>query len=203
MLKTDRLTLSLILALAFSMILASLGSFAQQCGAVRKETLRLHIIANSDSETDQTNKLLVRDAVLEEYSELLCGKTVEQAVLFADFLKDEITLTAEKTLAAQGCFDKVKTEVTEMYFDTRSYRDGVTLPAGNYTALRLVIGEGRGQNWWCVMYPPLCLPICMGEPAQNVARDITSLEQQPAVKMKFASVELAQKIMQTYKKAAG
>ena len=203
MLRSDRFTLTLIFALIFSMLFSSVNSFAQQCDTVREETFRLHIIANSDSEIDQANKLLVRDAVLAEYSEMLCGKTAEQAALFADFLKAEIELTAEKTLLAAGCSGKVKAEVTDMYFDTRTYQDGVTLPAGNYTALRLIIGEGKGQNWWCVMYPPLCIPACMGEQAQKVTDDIMSLEQQPAVKIKFATVELAQKISQAYQKAAG
>ena len=201
--KTDRLTLSVILTLVFSMMFTSLNSFAAQCDNIRGETLRLHIVANSDSKADQANKLLVRDAVLAEYSELLCGKTADQAVMFADFLKEEIELTAKKTLAAQGCFDEVSAEITEMYFDTRSYQSGVTLPAGVYTALRLVIGEGKGQNWWCVMYPPLCIPACMEQQAEKVACDIMELEHQPAVKIKFAAVELIQKISQVYKKPTG
>ncbi len=196
MLKTDRLTLTLILTLIFSMMFSSFQSFAQQCDTVRGETLRLHIIANSDSEADQSNKLLVRDAVLAEYSELLGGKTAEQAALFAGFLKDEIVLTAEKTLRSAGCSDKVTAEVTEMYFDTRNYQNGVTLPAGRYTALRLIIGEGGGKNWWCVMYPPLCIPVCMSGQAEKAEKDIMALEAQPAVKMKFAVVELTQKISQ-------
>jgi len=203
MAKANRFTLTLIFTLIFSMTFASFNRFAEQCGNVRNETLRLHIIANSDSEADQINKLLVRDAVLSEYTELLCGKTAEQAALFANFLKDEIKLTAEKTLAAQSCFDNVQVEVTEMYFDTKSYQDGITLPAGRYTALRLIIGEGKGQNWWCVMYPPLCIPACIGEQAQKVTGDILSLERQPAVKMKFAVIELAQKLAQTYQKPIG
>jgi len=203
MTKSDRFTLTLIFTLIFSMLFSSVNSFAQQCDTIRGETLRLHIIADSDSETDQANKLLVRDAVLSEYSELLCGKTVEQAAMFADFLKDEIELTAEKALLAAGCDDRVKAEVTKMYFNTRTYQEGVTLPAGNYTALRLIIGEGKGKNWWCVMYPPLCIPVCMGEQEQKIASDIFALEQQPAVKIKFAAVELAQKISQACEKAAG
>lgn len=201
--KADRSTLTLIFTLVFAMAFASISGFAAQCDTVRGETLRLHIIANSDSKTDQANKLLVRDAVLAEYSELLSGKTAEQAALFADFLKDEMELTAEKTLAEVNCYDSVKAEVTEMFFDTKSYRDGITMPAGKYTALRLVIGDGKGQNWWCVMYPPLCIPACAGDEAQKVTEDILMLEHQPAIKIKFAAVELAQKILQLQRKSAG
>jgi len=192
--KADRFTAALALALLFSMFTLSVESFSQHCDIVRGETLRLHIIANSDSEQDQANKLLVRDAVLKEYSELLCQNTAEQAALFADFLKEEIEITAQKTLSLAGCSHPVKAQVTKMYFDTRSYQNDITLPAGYYTALRLIIGDGNGQNWWCVMYPPLCLPVCSGDASQKSLADINSLQIQPAAEVKFALVELIQKL---------
>lgn len=198
--KTDKFIFTLIFTLVFSMMTLSFESFAVRCEAVRGETLRLHIIADSDSEYDQNNKLLVRDAVLEQYSEVLCGKSVEQAKYFADFLKEEIALTARQILEQNGCKDNVSVEVTDMYFDTRSYQNGITLPAGEYSALRITIGEGKGQNWWCVMYPPLCIPACIEGEAAETGRKIAELELQPAYKAKFAAVELIEKISSSIRK---
>ena len=198
--RTDKFVLTVALTLIFSIILLSFEGFALRCDDVRKDTLRLHIIANSDSEADQSNKLLVRDAVLAEYSQILSGKTKEQAIAFADFLKDDIKLTAEKTLYNLGCEHKAKVEIVNMYFDTKSYQSGITLPAGEYAALRITIGEGKGHNWWCVMYPPLCIPACSGEQAQKIEHNIRELEQQPAYKAKFAIIEFAEQAAAFLKK---
>ena len=192
--KSDRFVFAVIFALVFSMITLSLDSFAIKCQAVRGETLRLHIMAASDSEKDQQNKLAVRDAVLEQYSDILCGKDIEQAKYLADFLKDDIKQTAENTLKKNGCNDGVSVELTDMFFDTRSYQNAITLPAGEYSALRIIIGEGKGQNWWCVMYPPLCLSACVKDEAMQVQQSISELGQQPAYRAKFAIVELMQNI---------
>ena len=192
--KSERFVFAVIFALVFSMITLSLQSFAVRCEAVRGDTLRMHIIAASDSEQDQRSKLLVRDAVLQQYSDILCGKSIEQAIAFAQFLKDDIKQTALNVLKQQGSSDDVRVEITDMYFDTRSYQNGITLPAGNYSAVRIIIGEGKEQNWWCVMYPPLCIPACIEGDSAQIKGEIAALENQPAYKAKFALVELAQKI---------
>lgn len=193
MTKTDRFVLTVALTLIFCMILLSIEGFAAQCEAIRGETLRLHIIAASDSENDQRLKLLVRDALLSEYSEVLGAGSANQAAAIAEFLKEDITVTAQKTLREHGCPDNAEVSVQEMYFDTRSYQNGITLPAGRYLALRVVIGEGKGQNWWCVIYPPLCIPAASSQQAEAAAGDILALEQQSGYQAKFAVVELAQK----------
>ncbi|WMJ83565.1 stage II sporulation protein R [Oscillospiraceae bacterium LTW-04] len=194
MTKTDRFALTLFLTLMLSMLLLSFDSFAAQCAAVRQNTLRLHIIANSDLDEDQQHKLLVRDALLQEYSELLGGEDAAQAARIAEFLRDDITLTAQKTLQAAGDMHNVAVSVTDMYFDTRTYEDGVTLPAGEYTALRVVIGEGKGKNWWCVMYPPLCIPVATQEQAAEVEEQIRTLSVEPCYQAKFAVVEAFEKL---------
>lgn len=127
MTKTDRFALTLFLTLMLSMLLLSFDSFAAQCAAVRQNTLRLHIIANSDLDEDQQHKLLVRDALLEQYSGLLGGADAAQAARFAEFLSDDIALTAQKTLQAAGDFNDVAVSVTDMYFDTRTYENGVKI----------------------------------------------------------------------------
>ncbi len=148
----------LLVALMFTFITSGMGKTVQTGNEIRSETLRLHIIANSDSEEDQNLKLKVRDAVIEATGELFAevsGKT--EAVSAAEYSSDDIAQIARKVIASEGYNYEVQVEVTEMWFETRSY-DGFTLPAGDYSAVRIIIGEGEGKNWWCVMYPALCIP---------------------------------------------
>lgn len=194
MTKTDRFALTLAVTLVLTVLLLSVDGFAAHCDAVRQNTLRLHIIANSDDTQDQQNKLLVRDALLKNYSTLLSGADADEAARFAEFLSDDITITAKKTLQAVGDYHDVAVSVTNMYFDTRTYEDGVTLPAGDYTALRVVIGEGKGKNWWCVMYPPLCIPVATEKQAAEVEGQIRELSDEPCYEAKFAVVEAFEKL---------
>lgn len=192
--RTDKFTLTLALTLVFSMLFFSFDSFAGQCAAVREETLRLHIIADSDREEAQRLKLLVRDALLEEYSPILCESGLKQALHAARFLREDMRLTAKRVLAENNCFDEVAVNVVRMFFDTKSYDDGVTLPAGEYWAVRVVIGEGKGHNWWCVIYPPLCLPAAKADSAKEAEQDIRKLERQSAYRAKFAVVEIIESL---------
>lgn len=125
---------------------------------LRESVLRLHILADSDSEEDQRLKLCVRDALLERSGELFGEaadlESAEEAALEA---LPEIVDIAEDTLRAQGCDSPVRAYLADMEFDERVYGN-ITMPAGKYRALRIEIGEAKGHNWWCVMYPPLCIP---------------------------------------------
>ena len=122
------------------------------------QVIRLHVLANSDSEEDQALKLEVRDRVLETTSALLTGETEPQAaaVLLNQHL-DDIAQTAAQEISAQGHDDRVEVRLEQTWFPTRQYQ-GISLPAGNYLALRVLIGAAEGQNWWCVVFPNLCLP---------------------------------------------
>lgn len=122
------------------------------------QVIRLHVLANSDSEEDQALKLEVRDQVLETTSALLAGETEPQAaaVLLNQHL-DDIAQTAAQEISAQGHDDRVEVRLEQTWFPTRQYQ-GISLPAGNYLALRVLIGAAEGQNWWCVVFPNLCLP---------------------------------------------
>ncbi len=117
--------------------------------------IRLHVIANSDSDEDQALKLLVRDAVLDTVSKLPRATSFSEAETGIRTHGDEILSAAEKVVSENGSDDGVK-----VYFDTEKYPvryyEGFSLPAGEYTSLRVVIGEGKGHNWWCVLFPPLC-----------------------------------------------
>lgn len=133
-------------------------AFAESREQVTKDVFRLHILANSDSDEDQALKLKVRDAVLEESSGIFGGSlTAEEAAALAEQNIEQFAETAERVIAENGYAYSVKCEVDKVYFDERTYGTA-TLPAGEYNALRIIIGEGEGHNWWCVMFPALCLP---------------------------------------------
>lgn len=147
--------------LVLAIVLSNFVSFirdGRRYDKLRGSVLRLHILANSDSEEDQRLKLCVRDALLEKSDELFGDSdSLEEAEAAAQAAIPGIIKTAEDTLRSQGCTSKVKAELTDMHFDERTYGD-ITMPAGDYRALRVTIGAAEGHNWWCVMYPPLCIP---------------------------------------------
>lgn len=120
------------------------------------KVLRFHVLANSDSKEDQALKLAVRDAVGVEMSEALAGvkdRAACEKIINANL--NRITATAERVVAEWGYDYKVKAALEEVDFPVKTYGD-YTFPAGKYEALRVVIGEGEGHNWWCVMYPNMC-----------------------------------------------
>lgn len=119
--------------------------------------LRLHVVGASDSQEDQAVKLEVRDAVLASLEEGLLDLTdLDQAVAYVNTMLPKVEQAANQALAAAGFSDTVTVSLTDEAFPTRDY-DSFSLPAGVYKALRVVIGDGDGQNWWCVVFPQLCL----------------------------------------------
>lgn len=154
--KLRRWELALLLGVALAALLGVWLDRSQT--ALADQVIRLHVLANSDSEADQALKLNVRDRVLETAEEYFTpGATLEetQAVLTAHLA--DIAAAGAEQVAEEGYQYPVTVSMEENYwFPTKEYTD-FALPAGNYTALRVVIGEGGGQNWWCVVFPPLCL----------------------------------------------
>ena len=121
------------------------------------ELLRLHVVGASDSKEDQDVKLLVRDAVLASLEEGLQDLTdADAAVDYVARMLPKVEAAANRCLQAAGFSDSVQVSLTEEAFPTRDY-DTFSLPAGVYRALRVVIGEGEGRNWWCVVFPQLCM----------------------------------------------
>lgn len=188
--------LALLLALAVT-ILWGAASLGQQEELGRK-VIRLHVIANSDSPEDQALKLRVRDRVLARAQEILeQSADMEQAEQALTAALPELTREARETLAAEGCAQPVQARLEPAEFPTKVY-DSFSLPAGKYLALRVIIGEGRGQNWWCVVFPPLCTAAASDVPA--VALDAGLTDQEVALIteadegyiLKFKSVELWQ-----------
>ena len=139
--------------------------------ALRADTLRLHVRADSDSVLDQTCKLAVRDALLELTSRLYAGAgSAQEARAIAARHLPDFQLAARQALARLGQDKPVQVSLVNMYFDTTRYRD-FSLPAGRYDAVRVDIGQPGtyGRNWWCVLYPGLCTAACGGydDPAQT------------------------------------
>ena len=119
--------------------------------------VRLHVLANSDSEADQALKLMVRDGVLEAAAPLVEGCTTQaQAVEALTAHLSDLESAALAVIASEGYDYPVTVLLGEEDYPTRTY-DSCAFPAGTYVSLRVLIGEGEGQNWWCCLFPPLCL----------------------------------------------
>lgn len=135
--------------------------------------LRLHVIANSDSEEDQALKLKVRDALLEGSSELFMNcNNRNDASKAVEENRSRLEDIAKKTVLDAGYGYPVKIELGEEKYPTRSYGE-ICFPAGNYLSLRVIIGEGAGQNWWCVLFPPMCLSAASYSDIETVPLGLT------------------------------
>ena len=188
------INISLALAMSACLILSMTG-FTDSCDDMYQNIIRIRVIANSDSEIDQSVKLKVRDSIL-SYSKELFNKatTYDDAVLIAKGNVQDINQNALQTLLQNGLKYSVTTEIRQEHFDTREY-DGFSLPAGSYETLVVTLGEGKGENWWCVMYPQVCVGSCAGELTDSIAED-SAQKAQNAEKyvVKFKTVEIFQKI---------
>lgn len=137
-------------------------------GACEKEPFRLHILANSNSEQDQQIKLDVRDAVLQVTHDEI--EQCKNAVETEEYIRDNIGIileTANDMLAKNGVSYQATATVGNYHFPDKSYRD-VRYPEGDYQALRILLGDGEGENWWCVMFPPLCITEIEEEDEQDI-----------------------------------
>ena len=122
----------------------------------KEKLIRFHVIANSDSEEDQSLKLKVRDGIINYLQpKLLKSNSIEESELIIKKEYDEIEKISKDIILENGYDYDVKVGIDYSEFPTKQYSN-VVLPAGEYKALRVIIGEGKGKNWWCVMFPPLC-----------------------------------------------
>ncbi|MDO5399061.1 MAG: stage II sporulation protein R [bacterium] len=182
------LTIALIITLAVSVYSENIET------DLENNLIRLHIIANSDSEADQSVKLKVRDAVI---SEVDCSK------LTPDEAAQQAASAARRVLAENNFSYGAYGEFTEMEFPLRRYND-ITLPRGRYKAVRIVLGNGNGHNWWCVLYPPVCMEDARGnsesarEQLKERLKDETYdvITNNGEIKIKFKSAEILKKIIQ-------
>ena len=157
------------------------GKKQQLQESIAEKVLRFHVIANSDSTEDQALKLKVRDAVGEEMAKVLLDarNRTDSETLVTENLCD-IKETAEKIIAEAGYDYEVCAYIGDVDFPVKTYGD-YTFPAGEYEALEVVIGDGAGKNWWCVMYPNMCFSgsvyEVVDEDAEEALREVLSEEE--------------------------
>lgn len=187
-----KVEISIVLGIVAS-ILFSVFSFAQTSTQIRQNVLRLHVIANSDSAVDQNLKIAVRDAVLSEGEKIFDGSvTVENAVEKITPHIDELAEIARGVISEYGLSYDVDVSIDNEYFETRTY-ENVTLPAGKYLSLIIKIGEGEGKNWWCVMFPPMCISAADEENTLKTVlnqKEIKLVSKKPRYEPRFKLVEI-------------
>ena len=199
--KIKKFEAAVAVALVLSVLLSVL-SFAITSDSIEKDVLRLHILANSDSAEDQSLKIKVRNSVIENESDIFDGVgnvTAAKEKVIRNY--DSIKASAKKVIREEGYDYPVSVRIEKTYFPTRHY-ESFTLPAGYYEALRIVIGEGKGHNWWCVMYPPLCV----GSAAQ-VKKEYSKLPDRekklitsnPRYDIRFKTYEIYKKLLKYLK----
>ena len=184
------LAAGLVLSIAVS---GWLGPFSAACASLRQDTLRLHVQANSNSEADQALKLLVRDAVLETAQTLFADLPDQQAALeTARAHLEDFQRAAERVVREEGSDQAVRVYVTNMYFPTTAYED-FTLPAGRYDALRVELGDHAGRNWFCVLYPALCLSAAQPAEYPEAAQQ-EILQNSRGYEVRFAALEAVERL---------
>ena len=154
--KQRELLTTVFVLLMLTLVIAAIPTEAE--AAIYGDTVRLHIRARSDSEEDQAVKLEIRDRLLSKYSSALAVRDKEGARAELCARLEEIEKDINGWLCEIGCAYGCTVRLEEEWFDTREYGN-FTLPAGIYDALIIELGGGAGANWWCVMYPPMCLDI--------------------------------------------
>lgn len=194
--------ISILLILLISFIFISISSYASSISKDLSDNFfRLHILANSDSQKDQDLKLKVRDNIIEYMNSLSYDRLSKQdAITLTKNHISEFENIAQKTIQNEGYNYNVSLEIGNFYFPTKLYGN-VSLPAGYYDALKIEIGEAKGKNWWCSLFPPLCfVDISSGvidEDSEELLRDNLSDEEfaiitsdSETIKFKFKIVEL-------------
>jgi stage II sporulation protein R len=197
--KLKKWETALIFALVITFLCGAAGAgLSKEQSDLSEKLIRLHVVANSDSDADQALKLKVRDKILSDIDLLLKGVTDrEEAVGIISAHMDALVAGSKEVVSAGGRDYGVTAKIAVEEFPTRDY-DGFSLPAGKYTALRVVIGSGAGHNWWCVVFPPLCMTAATNDAeamkilTEDQIRLITS--DKPEYQLKFKSIELLDKL---------
>lgn len=180
--------------LAFILFICSFVPLITTGESISNKVLRLHIIANSDSDYDQNVKLKVRDEVLKLSDDMFADcKTLEDAKNVSQNNIDLIQSVANNTLSSLGCSEAATVAVAKEYFSTRIY-DDFTLPAGIYDSIKIVIGNGEGHNWWCVMFPQVCLSGCTKDLEDDLTDEEIKMIHSKDYIVKFKAVEIYEKL---------
>ena len=203
--KKRVISIVLLFAAVLGVALCAALQLSQQ--RLSGKLIRLHVVANSDSAVDQAVKLRVRDAVLLQAQRILAGADEPRGAL-SDNL-DKIASSARQTLDSLGCREPVRVSLGKELFPTREY-ETFSLPAGVYESLRVSIGEGAGHNWWCVVFPSICMTASMddlteaAEAAGFTDGEIRLItEENEGYHLKFKTLELFQKLKNLFLGAQG
>lgn len=195
-----------LLLFSFFVFVSALSYVNAVSSDIQKSVFRLHVIANSDSKEDQDLKYKVRDAVI-TYMNNISAKcsSKEEVINLAYKYQDEFKKIAEETIRENGYNYKVNIHIGNFEFPTKTYGD-ISLPAGYYDAIRIEIGNASGQNWWCVMFPPLCfVDVTSGivpDESKELMKDnlndeeysLISDNKHSTIKFKFSLIEFFQNI---------
>ncbi|MGI5986025.1 MAG: stage II sporulation protein R [Clostridiales bacterium] len=187
--------ISLLFALCATLFTGLFARAEQQ--QLAGQLVRLHVIANSDSESDQHAKLSVRDSVLQELTPMLEGiSDINEAEIVISEEIPKLCQSARQSLKRFGKYYPVSAKLCLENYPTRNY-DGFALPAGDYISLQIILGEGKGRNWWCVVFPPLCMTSVEDEDAfygmsQESAKLIQTVDSE--YRLKFRIIELYDQI---------
>lgn len=182
------LPLFIVLTLTLSLIQPMIATSEN----ISDKVLRLHILANSDSSMDQDLKLKVKNHILENTADLFVGKDLNENIDIAKNNTEYLENIANEAIRLNGYTYKAKVSVVKEFFKTRVY-DDFTLPAGEYNSLKIEIGEGRGHNWWCIIYPSVCLSACSESMSDYLSDDEMKLINS-GYTPKFKIVEIYEKI---------
>ena len=197
--KIKRFILLTLLLILY--ILVSAISYTNAvCSDIQESIFRLHVIANSDSAEDQNLKYIVRDSVIEYINEISNNaSSKDEVILIAQEHLSEIENIALQTIKDNGYNYPVKVSIGNFAFPSKKYGD-ITLPPGYYDALKIEIGEATGQNWWCVMFPPLCfVDVTSGvvpDESKEVMKNNLSEEEYDLISGNGADVEIKFKIVE-------
>lgn len=192
--KAKLVEISMVIGILLTVMVSCLVEFKSTYDDLQENVLRMHILANSDSPQDQKLKLKVRDALLDNSKEIFgdCNSMVEAKEIVSKKL-ELIQQIAEEVIVENGYDYPVRAEITNMQFDDRTYND-IVMPSGYYDAIRITIGDAMGHNWWCVMYPAMCISAVTEDIHQTVDdyfNDTTTdvLENHEKYELKFKCVE--------------
>ena len=176
---------------------SKLAGFSAQCAALEENIVRLHVIANSNDEADQAVKLRVRDAVLREAEQWYGdAEDFDTAVTALCTHLESLEAAANSVLKAENLPYCAKAEICEMYFPTRTY-ESFKLPAGRYRTLRISLGKAEGKNWWCVVFPALCMP--GASDLSNLPDDTDTLVREPeSYEVKFKVAEIFSRLRELF-----
>ena len=194
-----KLTVFTSVFLVLTIIVSAFTPVINMSESISNKVFRLHILANSDEKYDQELKLKVRDKILTLSKELYSGcESVDEAINISKDNLDLFRETAQKVIAFYGFEYEARPYVTKEYFNTRKY-DNFSLPAGIYDCLKIEIGQGRGKNWWCVMFPSVCLSGCTDDFNGVLTEDERRMIEEDKYIVKFKAVEIYEKLKNRFR----